>query len=91
MAQRCAPRRRAGRTITTTTGHQSLVGWPGEFPAVDDCPFRMLEPREIQAAVAFGRGCRVLGTRREQVRRLGNAVTPPAAEFLIRAGVVCLA
>jgi heme exporter protein D len=28
---------------------------------------------------------RVHGTRREQVRQLGNAVTPPAAEWLIRA------
>lgn len=45
----------------------------------------MLEPSEIQAAMAFHAGYPVLGTRREQVRQLGNAVTPPAAEFLIRA------
>lgn len=27
----------------------------------------------------------VLGNRREKVRQLGNGVTPPAAEWLIRA------
>ncbi|MDA3644171.1 hypothetical protein OU416_08905 [Saccharopolyspora indica] len=27
----------------------------------------------------------MLGTRREKVRQLGNAVTPPAAEFLLTA------
>ncbi|GAA0905787.1 DNA cytosine methyltransferase [Pseudonocardia zijingensis] len=82
----CTPATEPARTLTTT-GHQSLVGWPHEVPAVEDCTFRMLEPREIQAAMAFRRDYRVLGTRREQVRQLGNAVTPPAAEFLIRAVV----
>jgi DNA (cytosine-5)-methyltransferase 1 len=73
------------RHRTPGTGRQSLVGRSTAAPAVEDCTFRMLEPREIQAAMAFTRGYRVLGTRREQVRQLGNAVTPPAAEWLIRA------
>jgi DNA (cytosine-5)-methyltransferase 1 len=85
----CTPATEPARTLTTHR-HQSLVGWPGQLPAVDDCTFRMLEPREIQAAMAFRRDYRVLGTRREQVRQLGNAVTPPAAEFLIRAVVESL-
>jgi DNA (cytosine-5)-methyltransferase 1 len=76
------------RTITTA-GHQSLVGW-GEPPAVDDCTFRMLEPAEIQAAMAFRSEYHVLGNRRERVRQLGNAVTPPAAEYLIRAVATAL-
>lgn len=87
--QMCTPATEPARTLTTT-GHQSLVGWPGDAPAVEDCTFRMLEPREIQAAMAFRREYRVLGTRREQVRQLGNAVTPPAAEFLIRSVVAAL-
>jgi DNA (cytosine-5)-methyltransferase 1 len=69
------------RTITTA-GHQSLVSIE---PQVDDATFRMLEPHEIQAAMAFGPDYQVLGTRRERVRQLGNGVTPPAAEFLLRA------
>jgi len=44
-----------------------------------DCLFRMLEPAEIQAGMAFDAGYRILGTRRERVRQAGNAVTPPAA------------
>ena len=54
-------------------------------PDVDDCLFRMLTPAEIQGAMAFNPGYRVLGNKREQVRQLGNAVTPPAARDLIAA------
>jgi DNA (cytosine-5)-methyltransferase 1 len=52
---------------------------------VDDCLFRMLTPTEIQGAMAFDPAYRVLGNKREQVRQLGNAVTPPAARDLIAA------
>ncbi|PXY20340.1 DNA cytosine methyltransferase [Prauserella endophytica] len=74
------------RTLTTA-GHQSLVGWPHETPAVEDCSFRMLAVHEIQAAMAFTPDYVITGTKREQVRQLGNGVTPPAAEWLIRAVV----
>lgn len=57
---------------------------------VEDATFRMLEPHEIQAAMAFRTDYTVLGNRRERVKQLGNAVTPPAAEFLIRAVVEAL-
>lgn len=69
------------RTLTTG-GHQSVVSIERQ---VEDATFRMLEPHEIQAAMAFTRDYRVLGNRREKVRQLGNGVTPPAAEFLLRA------
>jgi DNA (cytosine-5)-methyltransferase 1 len=52
---------------------------------VMDCLFRMLEPHEIQAGMAFDRGYEILGTRRERVRQAGNAVTPCAARDLIAA------
>ena len=58
--------------------------------AVDDCTFRMLEPHEIQLAMAFAPGYTVLGNKRERVRQLGNAVTPPAARDLIAAVVEAL-
>lgn len=80
----CTPAAEPARTITTK-GHQSIVGWPHTQPTVDDCSFRMLEPSEIQAAMAFRGDYGVLGNRRERVRQLGNAVTPPAAEYLVRA------
>jgi DNA (cytosine-5)-methyltransferase 1 len=84
-AQMCTPVTEPARTITTA-GHQSLVGWPEQAPMVEDCTFRMLAVHEIQAAMAFTPDYVVEGTnKRDRVRQLGNAVTPPAAEWLIRA------
>ena len=68
-------------TVTTRDRHAVLT----PAPAVEHCRFRMLTPAEVQAAMAFAPGYRVLGTRREQVRQLGNGVTPPAAELLVSA------
>ncbi len=70
------------RTLTTA-GHQSLTEWEGELPDVDDCLFRMLEPREVKVGMAFARSYVMLGNKREQVKLAGNAVTPPAARDLI--------
>lgn len=53
------------------------------IPAVNDTFFRMLDPGEVQLGMAFARDYQVLGNRREVVRQLGNAVTPPAARDLI--------
>lgn len=80
------------RTLTTT-GHQSLLT-PGDIKAaeahVDDCLFRMLEPLEIAAGMAFPSDYIWAGTRRERVKLCGNAVTPPAARDLIAAVVESL-
>jgi DNA (cytosine-5)-methyltransferase 1 len=52
---------------------------------IDDVLFRMLEPHEIGAAMAFSPEYVVLGDKRDQVRQLGNAVTPPVAEVIVSA------
>lgn len=57
---------------------------PGETPAVEDCGFRMLQPHEIGAAMAFPSSYKVLGNQREQVKQYGNAVTPPVMGILMR-------
>jgi len=57
---------------------------------VQDCRFRMLEPREVAAGMAFPNTYVIKGNRREQVRQAGNAVTPPAARDLISAVVESL-
>lgn len=88
-AQMCTPATEPARTITTA-GHQSLVGWSSVPPRPEDCSFRMLGVPEIQAAMAFTPGYVVTGSKREQVAQLGNGVTPPAAEWLIRAVVESL-
>lgn len=52
---------------------------------VDDCLFRMLEPDEIAAGMAFAPDYQVRGSKRDRVRGYGNAVTPPAAEVIVSA------
>ncbi|MFF8840561.1 DNA cytosine methyltransferase [Streptomyces sp. NPDC015130] len=52
---------------------------------LDDVLFRMLEPHEIGRAMSFADDYIVLGSKREKVRQLGNAVTPPAAEVIVAA------
>lgn len=80
------------RTLTTS-GHQSVLT-PGDIKVaeaqVDDCLFRMLEPHEIAAGMAFPADYIWGGTRRERVKLCGNAVTPPAARDLIAAVVESL-
>lgn len=50
---------------------------------VEDCGFRMLEPKEVTWGMAFPRDYQMLGTKREQVKLAGNAVTPPAGRDLV--------
>jgi len=52
---------------------------------IEDALFRMLEPREIGRAMAFGGSYTVLGNKRERTRQYGNAVTPPVAEVIVSA------
>ena len=68
------------RTLTTA-GHQSLL----EPTTIDpnDCTFRMLEPHEIAAGMAFPGTYLWEGTKRERVRLAGNAVTPPTARDIV--------
>lgn len=87
QAQMSTPVEESLRTITTA-GHQSLL----EPPSIDimECLFRMLEPHEIGAGMAFQPDYVVLGNKRQRVRQYGNAVTPPVAEILIAALVECI-
>jgi DNA (cytosine-5)-methyltransferase 1 len=81
------------RTLTTK-GHQSLVT-PGDLEAaesmVDDCLFRMLEPNEVAAGMAFPGDYEWQPytlkaiSRRDLVKLAGNAVTPPASRDLMTA------
>lgn len=72
------------RTITTA-GHQSVLQADRPTVNLDDVRFRMLEPDEIKQAMAFPEAYVMVGTRREQVKLAGNAVTPPAARDLVAA------
>lgn len=46
---------------------------------------RMLQPEELKAAMGFPRAYRLeVGTRREKVKLMGNAVCPPVMKVIIR-------
>ncbi|MEU3917752.1 hypothetical protein [Streptomyces sp. NPDC029004] len=69
-------------TVTTVDRHGALYG--GTVASVEECRFRMLEPHEYAAAMAFPDGYRLLANdKRTRVLMLGNAVTPPAARDLV--------
>lgn len=53
-------------------------------PVLEDCYYRMLKPPEIQLAMAFEKEYTVLGSGKDKVKQLGNAVTPPVMEWLIQ-------
>ena len=59
-------------------------------PHIEDCYFRMLMPQEVKLAMAFGSDYVILGTQKEQVKQCGNAVTPPAMEWLVERGIESL-
>lgn len=68
-------------TVTTHDRHTLVI--PQAIPDVDDCGFRMLQPHEIGAAMAFPSEYQVFGTQRDQVKQYGNAVTPPVMQLLL--------
>lgn len=76
----CSPVRQPLPTVRT---HDSaaLVN-PGID--VEDCSFRMLEPHEVKAAMAFAADYHLVGNKRDQVRQLGNGVTPPVMGMIVR-------
>lgn len=66
---------------TVTTRDRCAVIDPETI--VDDCGFRMLEPHEVAAAMAFPNGYIPADlTKKDQVRLAGNAVTPPVMAWI---------
>lgn len=67
-------------TIASGGTHHGLM--TTDVTQIDDCHFRMLEPGEYAAGMAFPGTYLWDGTKRERVRLAGNAVTPPMARDL---------
>ena len=66
---------------TVTTRDRCAVIDPDQI--VDDCGFRMLEPHEIAAAMAFPDGYIPTDlTKKDRVKLAGNAVTPPVMQWI---------
>lgn len=74
-------------TVTGRDRHALLTAAP---LSVEDCTFRMLQPAELQAAMAFPADYAVTGNKREQVMQLGNAVTPPAVQHLLTRSIAAV-
>lgn len=68
------------QTIATLE-QNGLVSY--QQPSYEDCYYRMLKANEIKLAMAFDKDYTVLGSGKDQVKQLGNAVTPPAMEWLV--------
>jgi len=76
------------RTVHTENG-QALVQ-PTEIPNVEDVHFRMLQPHEVGRGMAFPETYIVKGTKRDQVKQYGNAVTPPVMKMILERCVATL-
>lgn len=61
--------------------NQALVSY--KVPKIEDCYYRMLKPHEVKSAMAFDDSYHIVGNSKEQVKQLGNAVTPPSMEWLV--------
>jgi len=73
--------------VGTVTTREAIVGGT---PRLEDCTFRMLQPHEIGAAMAFPSDYTVLGTKRQQVKQYGNAVTPPVMKMIFERCIATL-
>lgn len=67
----------------STRDRVALVLSSPENIKLEDCTYRMIKPHEVQRAMAFDEDYIVLGSGKDKVRQLGNAVTPPVMELLI--------
>ena len=70
------------RTMVTTTKSGMATTQPGPVD-LDSVHFRMLKPDpELRAAMAFAQDFELFGTKTQMTAGLGNAVTPPVADWI---------
>jgi DNA (cytosine-5)-methyltransferase 1 len=71
----------AGPVQPTSEAMASLIATCRQL-GVADIGFRMLEPAELAAAQGFPSGYTLLGNKEDQVRQVGNSVSPPVARAI---------
>lgn len=74
--------------VVTTKERMNLITF--NKPNIDDCYYRMLKPQEIKLAMAFDKNYIIHGSGKDIVKQCGNAVTPPAMEWLVKQVVASL-
>jgi DNA (cytosine-5)-methyltransferase 1 len=72
----------------TSKARFGLVTIAGEEYQVIDIGLRMLTPRELSLAQGFPGTYVLVGTKENQVAKIGNSVPPKMAEVLVRANLV---
>jgi DNA (cytosine-5)-methyltransferase 1 len=65
-------------TMTTVQRHALIT--PEDL--LPECGFRMLEPNELKRGMSFPDSYIVLGSKRDQVRQIGNAVCANVAQWI---------
>lgn len=70
------------KNMNTITTHERAALVTKNGININDCLYRMLKWHEIRNAMAFESDYVILGNVKEKVKQLGNAVTPPAMEWL---------
>jgi DNA (cytosine-5)-methyltransferase 1 len=66
----------------TTKDRMALLSY--NTPKLEDCYYRMIKAHEVKLAMAFDKDYTVLGSSKDQVKQLGNAVTPPVMQWLVK-------
>lgn len=79
-----APVTESMHTITTKDRF-GLVQVHGQDYEIVDIGLRMLQPRELARAQGMPEDYKLPGTKTRQVKCIGNSVSPPPAEALVRA------
>lgn len=69
---------RAGDTFGLVTVTIDGIDW-----VITDIKMRMLTPRELARAQGFSDDYKLIGTKREQIARIGNSVCPPMARAIV--------
>ncbi len=82
---------RADRPLDTITSVDRFglvtVDIEGEPHVVTDIGMRMLQPRELARCQGFDDDYVLIGTKRDQVARIGNSVCPQVAAAIVRANL----
>lgn len=64
-----------------------VVSINGEDYAIADIGMRMLEPRELARCQGFADSFQLVGTKTDQIARIGNSVPPPLARAVVAANL----
>ncbi|MBE2186714.1 MAG: DNA cytosine methyltransferase [Rhodothermales bacterium] len=78
-------------TVPTHDRHALAYAESLPVPSVEDLYFRMLQPHEMLAGQGFASDYVVLGSKRDQVKQIGNANPPPTMQLLVERCVQSLA